>query len=74
MLDALDKYYLIRYNNTVGYMLKTEVQIDGLTTVQIISIVVACIVAVAGVGIFIAIEITKKKSLEAQRKAEKKQK
>ncbi|MCI8732797.1 MAG: hypothetical protein HFE29_00510 [Clostridia bacterium] len=74
VLDALDKYYLIRYNNTVGYMLKTEVQIDGLTTVQIISIVVACIVAVAGVGIFIAIEITKKKSLEAQRKAEKKQK
>ena len=74
ILDKLDKYYMIRYGNTVGYMLKNEVELDGLTTVQIISIVVACIVAVAGIGIFIAIETTKKKALEAERKAERKQK
>lgn len=74
VLDKLDAYYLVRYENTVGYMRKTDVQIDGLTTVQIVSIAVACVVAVAGIGIFIAIEVTKKKSEEAERRAEKKQK
>ncbi|MCM1394408.1 MAG: hypothetical protein NC179_05900, partial [[Eubacterium] siraeum] len=72
VLDELDGYYMIRYNETIGYMLKNEVVLSGLTTVQIVSIVVACFVAVAGIGIFIAIEITKKKSSEAERKAERK--
>ncbi|MDE7373313.1 MAG: SH3 domain-containing protein, partial [Clostridia bacterium] len=74
VLDKLDRYYMVRYGNTVGYMLKGEVELDGLTTVQIIAIVVACLVAVAGVGIFIAIETTKKKAAEAERRAERKQK
>lgn len=74
VLDTLDAFYLIRYENTVGYMRKADVQIDGLTTVQIVAIAVSCIVAVAGIGIFIAIEVTKKKSEEAERRAEKKQK
>lgn len=74
VLDKLDRYYMVRYEGTVGYMLKSEVELDGLTTVQIIAIVVACLVAVAGVGIFIAIETTKKKAAEAERRAERKQK
>ncbi len=71
VLDTLDGFYLVRYEDIVGYMVDKEVQLDGLTTVQIIAIAVACFVAVAGIGVFIAIEVTKKKADQNAHKAER---
>lgn len=66
IIETLDDFYLVRHGTTVGYMLRTEVKIGGLTTVQIIAITLAVFVAVAGIGVFIAIEITKKKEEQKQ--------
>lgn len=63
VLDEVDGFYLVRIDDqTTGYMLKDEVKIVGLTTVQIIAIVLAVFVALAGICIFIIIEVTKKKN------------
>lgn len=71
VLEEAAGFYLIRYEEMTGYMLKDEVELKGLTAVQIASIVVACIVVIAGIGVFIAIEKTKKKAEDDARKAEK---
>jgi len=70
IIETLDDFYLVRHDATVGYMLRSEVKIGGLTTVQIIAITLAAFVAVSGICIFIVIEVTKKK--EEQRQKEEK--
>ncbi len=66
VLETYDAYYMVKYEDKVGYMRKKEVKLDGLTTVQIAAIVIACLVVVAGAGVFVAIYLTKKKQDEAQ--------
>ena len=45
-------------------MTKDEVQLGGLTTVQIVAIVLAVLVLLAGSAVFVAIYFTKKKDAE----------
>ena len=62
ILETLDNYYKVRVDDTVGYMAKDDVKLSGLTTVQIISIVLAILVLLAGSTVFAALYLTKKKS------------
>lgn len=62
VLEELDSFYLVSVDSTIGYIQKAEVKIDGLTTVQVIAIVLAIIVALAGIAIFASIHLTKKNS------------
>jgi len=72
ILEEVDGYYRVCYGEEgaeiVGYMLKDEVKIGGLTTVQIISIVLAIFVAAVGIGVFIAVEYSRKKANEKPKK------
>lgn len=72
ILEDVGDYYLVNYEDIYGYMLKDEVQLKGLTSVQIIAIVLAVFVALTGICIFIIIEVTKKKDDEKAQKAERK--
>lgn len=49
---------------TLGYILKSELELEGLTTVQIVSIVLAVAVAVTGAVIFVVIWQARKKEKE----------
>lgn len=62
ILDTVGDYYQVLYQGSIGYMLKDTVKLDGLTTVQIIAIVLAIIVALAGIAISASIHLAKKKS------------
>ena len=64
ILETLDDFYKVSVNGTVGYMTKDEVQLGGLTTVQIVSIILAILVLLAGSTVFVAIYFTKKKQTE----------
>ena len=64
ILETLDDFYKVSYNGTVGYMTKDEVQLGGLTTVQIVAIVLAILVLLAGTTVFTAIYFTKKKQAD----------
>ena len=55
-------YYKIKYGDVTGYMRKSEVKVGGLTTVQIVAIVLSCAVLIAGTGIFISIHALKKRN------------
>ena len=61
ILETLDDFYKVSVNGTVGYMRKDDVQLGGLTTVQIVSIILAILVLLAGSTVFTAIYFTKKK-------------
>ena len=61
ILETLDGFYKVKVDETVGYMRSEDVQLKGLTTVQIISIVLAVLVLLAGSTVFAAIYLTKKK-------------
>ena len=60
VLQTLDDFYLVTFDGKVGYIRKSELKIDGLTTVQIVAIVLAIVVALAGSAIFASIYITRK--------------
>ena len=64
ILETLDGFYKVSINGTVGYMTKDDVQLGGLTTVQIVAIVLAILVLLAGSTVFTAIYLTKKKQAE----------
>ena len=60
VLEVLDAFYLVKFDDFVGYVEKEHIKIDGLTTVQIVAIVLAIIVALAGSAIFASIYLTRK--------------
>ena len=60
ILETLDEFYLVKFEDCVGYVEKLHIKIDGLTTVQIVAIVLAIIVALAGSAIFASIYLTRK--------------
>lgn len=60
VLETLDDYYLVSVNGQTGYVKKAQVKIDGLTTVQIVAIVLSIIVALAGFAIFASVYLTRK--------------
>lgn len=60
VLETLDNCYLVSVDGYVGYMSKDEVVLDGLTTVQIIAIVLSIVVVVTGSAIFASIHLTRK--------------
>lgn len=68
ILGESDEYYEVLINGLVGYMLKSEVVIDALTTVQIIAIALCVIVSLAGMGVFVAIYLTRKHDEEKKEK------
>lgn len=67
VLEEFENSYLVSYKGVVGYMKKDEVAIDSLTTVQLVSIILSVVIALAGVGIFLAIYLTRQHS-ESQKK------
>ena len=60
VLETLDNFYLVTFDGKVGYIEKEHLKINGLTTVQIVAIVLAIIVALAGSAIFASIYLTRK--------------
>lgn len=62
ILATLDGYYQVQYGDITGYMRASEVKIGGLTTVQIVAIVLSIVVLLAGTGIFISIYGIKKRN------------
>ncbi|MDE6303161.1 MAG: SH3 domain-containing protein, partial [Clostridia bacterium] len=71
VLEEADSFYLVRHGDEVGYMTKDEVQIGGLTTVQIVAIVLVIFVLIAGTCIFVAIYLTRKKADEESRRKDR---
>lgn len=70
ILAAYNDYYQVKYGNAVGFMRASEVKIGGLTTVQIVAIVLSALVLIAGAGIFISIATIKKRNdAEAEQNA-----
>lgn len=59
VISQYEDCYLVKYGDTIGYMRPDEVKIGGLTTVQIVSIVLAIVVLLTGTGIYIAIYLSK---------------
>jgi len=72
ILDESTDYYLVRYGDVIGFMLKDEVQLHGLTSVQIIAVVLAVFVTLTAICIFVVIETTKKKSAEKDKNSKSK--
>lgn len=62
ILGRTDDHYFVKYGDIEGYMRNSEVKIGGLTTVQIVAIVLSALVLVAGTGIFISIYSIKKRN------------
>ncbi len=71
VLQTLDDFYLVSFDGKVGYIEKEHLKINGLTTVQIVAIVLAIIVALAGSAIFASIYLTRKNG-EKEKKIEDK--
>lgn len=66
ILDESGEYWLVSVEGTVGYAAKSDVELEGLTTVQIVSIVLCCAVAVTGVVIFVITWQARKKEKEKE--------
>lgn len=64
VFEELEGFYLVSVDGTLGYVVKEQLKIEGLTTVQIVAIVLAIIVALAGCAIFASIYLTKKNNEE----------
>ncbi len=73
VLETLDDFYMVSIDGIIGYVEKDNIKIDGLTTVQVVAIVLAIVVALAGTAIFASIYLTRKKTDE-KKKEEKVQK
>lgn len=59
-------FWMVSFDGFTGYALKSEVELEGLTTVQIVSIVLCCAVAVTGAVIFVVIWQARKKEKEKE--------
>ncbi len=70
IVEEVGNFYRVIVDGVSGYMLKDEVVVDALTTVQIIAIVLCCVVALAGAGVFMAIHLTRKHDEEKKRREE----
>lgn len=68
ILENVGDFYIVYIDGTTGYMSKNEVVLDGLTTVQIVAIVLCIIVVVAGSAIFASIHLTRKNDEEKKNK------
>lgn len=66
ILDESGDYWLVSVDGTVGYAAKSDVELEGLTTVQIVSIVLCCAVAVTGGVIFVITWQARKKEKEKE--------
>lgn len=64
ILDESGEFYYVETENARGYVLKEQVELEGLTTVQIVSIVLAVAVFVTGAIIFVFVYAAKKKEKE----------
>lgn len=62
--DAGDWWYVL-CDGTHGYILKEEVELEGLTPVQIAAIVLAVVVTAVGVGVLVVTTQTRKKQKES---------
>ncbi len=60
VLETLNEFYLVSIDGKVGYVDKDHLKINGLTTVQIVAIVLAIVVALAGTAIYFSIYLTRK--------------
>lgn len=67
VLEELDDFYLVTFDGKVGYVIKEQLKIEGLTTVQIVAIILSVIVALAGITIFASIHLTKKNNDEKEK-------
>ena len=59
--DEIDGFYYVKYNGQAGYTKVTDVKLSGLTSAQIIGIVLAILTIFAGGAIFVITNITRKK-------------
>lgn len=71
VLQTFDDFYLVSFDGMQGYVLKSQLKIGALTTVQIVAIVLSIIVAVAGFAIFASIYLTKKNADENKKDEQK---
>lgn len=67
VLEELDDFYLVTFDGKVGYIVKEQLKIEGLTTVQVVAIILSIIVALAGIAIFASIYLTKKNNEEKEK-------
>lgn len=65
ILEEAGDWYYVLCENTYGYILKEEVELEGLTPVQIAAIVLAVVVFAVGVGVLVVSAQTRKKQKEA---------
>lgn len=72
VLETLDDFYLVTFDGKVGYIEKEHLKINGLTTVQIVAIVLSIIVAIAGAAIFASVHLTRKNAEEKKKEQEQK--
>lgn len=68
VLETLDDYYLVGYGDVTGYVKIDQIELDGLTTVQIIAIVLSVVVVLASVLVFLVTYQTKRKMEEDENK------
>lgn len=68
IVETLDGFYLVRYNDVTGYVKADEIELDGLTTVQIIAIVLSVVVVLVGALVFVITYQTKQKMEEDETK------
>lgn len=68
VLETVGDFYVVYVDGTTGYMLKDDVVLDGLTTVQIVAIVLCIIVVIAGSAIFASVHLTRKNEEEKKNK------
>ena len=61
VIEKMGDYYKVKYNDTEVLIHKDHFKLDGLTTVQIIAIVLSVIVVLAGGLIFMVTSLSKKK-------------
>lgn len=59
-------FWLVGFEGGIGYAAKSEIELEGLTTVQIVSIVLCCAVLVTGGVVFVVIWQTRKKEKEKE--------
>lgn len=64
ILDESGDFWLVSVEGKVGYAAKSDIELEGLTTVQIVSIVLCCAVAVTGAVVFIVTWQARKKEKE----------
>ena len=59
--DEIEGFYYVKYNGQSGYTKVEDVKLSGLTSAQIIGIVLAILTILAGGAIFVITNISRKK-------------